>query len=118
MRRLPRSISFLLALLCTAAFAPAANAALYGAESTSDFINSNATPAVQAKALDKLKAQGGNVLRVNIGWNEIAIGFAVSFVVALVVIRAFVAFVSRSGFAPFAWYRIAAGALAIFLLSR
>lgn len=53
-----------------------------------------------------------------VGWTEIAIGFAVSFVVALVVIRAFVAFVSRSGFAPFAWYRIAAGILALVLLSR
>ncbi|MCB2073019.1 MAG: undecaprenyl-diphosphate phosphatase [Novosphingobium sp.] len=53
-----------------------------------------------------------------VGWNEIAIGFGVSFIVALVVIRAFVAFVSRSGFAPFAWYRIAAGALAVLLLSR
>jgi undecaprenyl-diphosphatase len=52
-----------------------------------------------------------------VGWNEIAIGFAVSFVVALVVIRAFVAFVSRSGFGPFAWYRIVAGILAIALLS-
>lgn len=52
-----------------------------------------------------------------VGWDEIAIGFAVSFVVALVVIRAFVAFVSRSGFGPFAWYRIAAGALAIVLLT-
>ncbi|PEQ14534.1 undecaprenyl-diphosphatase [Novosphingobium sp. PC22D] len=53
-----------------------------------------------------------------VGWGEIAIGFLVSFVVAIVVIRAFVAFVSRSGFAPFAWYRIVAGVLAIFLLSR
>ncbi|MFM5949193.1 MAG: undecaprenyl-diphosphate phosphatase, partial [Novosphingobium sp.] len=53
-----------------------------------------------------------------VGWTEIAVGFAVSFVVALAVIKAFVAFVSRSGFAPFAWYRIVAGALAIFLLSR
>ncbi len=52
-----------------------------------------------------------------VGWNEIAIGFVVSFVVALVVIKAFMAFVSRSGFAPFAWYRIAAGLLALYLLS-
>ena len=52
-----------------------------------------------------------------VGWDEIAIGFLVSFVVALVVIRAFVAYVSRAGFAPFAWYRIAAGGLAIVLLS-
>jgi undecaprenyl-diphosphatase len=53
-----------------------------------------------------------------VGWSEIAIGFVVSFIVALVVIRGFVAFVSRSGFAPFAWYRIVAGTVAIVLLSR
>lgn len=53
-----------------------------------------------------------------VGWDEIAIGFGVSFVVALVVIRAFMAFVTRSGFSPFAWYRIAAGILAVWLLSR
>lgn len=53
-----------------------------------------------------------------VGWSEIAVGFAVSFVVALAVIKLFVAYVSRSGFAPFAWYRIVAGALAVFLLSR
>ncbi|WP_156842328.1 undecaprenyl-diphosphate phosphatase [Novosphingobium aquimarinum] len=52
-----------------------------------------------------------------VGWGEIAIGFAVSFVVAIVVIKAFVAFVSKSGFGPFAWYRIIAGGLAIVLLS-
>lgn len=44
-----------------------------------------------------------------VGLDDIALGFVVSFVVALVVIRAFVAFVGRSGFAPFAWYRILAG---------
>ena len=52
-----------------------------------------------------------------VGWGEIAIGFAVSFVVALAVIKAFVAYVSRSGFAPFAWYRIIAGIAAIVLLN-
>ncbi|MFC6620958.1 undecaprenyl-diphosphate phosphatase [Novosphingobium panipatense] len=53
-----------------------------------------------------------------VGWTEIAIGFVVSFIVALVVIKAFMAFVSRSGFAPFAWYRIVAGAVALILLGR
>ncbi|KTR83344.1 UDP-diphosphatase [Novosphingobium barchaimii] len=53
-----------------------------------------------------------------VGWSEIAIGFVVSFIVALVVIKAFMAFVSKSGFSPFAWYRIVAGVAAIFLLSR
>lgn len=47
----------------------------------------------------------------------IAIGFVVSFLVALVVVKAFVTVVSRIGFAPFAWYRIAAGLAAIAWLS-
>lgn len=56
---------------------------------------------------------------MGVGWTEIAIGFVVSFVVAIAVIKAFVAFVSKSGFAPFAWYRIVAGSAAlIWLLSR
>jgi len=51
--------------------------------------------------------------------SDIAIGFVVSFVVALFVIRWFIGIVSRRGFAPFGWYRIAAGSLAfIWLLMR
>jgi len=53
-----------------------------------------------------------------VGWSHIAVGFAVSFVVALAVIRLFVGYVSRAGFAPFAWYRIVAGALALVFLGR
>ena len=49
-------------------------------------------------------------------WLSIAIGFVVSFVVALVVIRWFVGIVSRHGFAPFAWYRIVVGAVALVAL--
>ena len=41
---------------------------------------------------------------------EIAIGFVMAFVASLLVVRPFLAFVRRSGFAPFAWYRIAARA--------
>jgi undecaprenyl-diphosphatase len=52
-----------------------------------------------------------------VGWTEIGIGFFVAFVVALVVIKGFVAFVSKTGFAPFAWYRIVAGVAAIGLLT-
>jgi len=40
---------------------------------------------------------------------EIAIGFVAAFISAAVVVRPFLAFVRRAGFAPFAWYRIAAG---------
>jgi undecaprenyl-diphosphatase len=42
---------------------------------------------------------------------EIAIGFVFAFLAALVVVRPFLRFVGRSGFGPFAWYRIAAGGL-------
>lgn len=49
--------------------------------------------------------------------SAIGIGFAVSFVVALVVVKGFVALVSRFGFAPFAWYRIAAGSAALLWLA-
>ena len=41
------------------------------------------------------------------------IGFVVSFVVAVVVIRWFIGIVSRHGFAPFAWYRIVVGGAAL-----
>jgi undecaprenyl-diphosphatase len=51
--------------------------------------------------------------------SAIAIGFAVSFVVALAVVKGFVAIVSRFGFAPFAWYRIIVGSVAmVWLLAR
>ena len=40
---------------------------------------------------------------------EIAIGFVAAFIASLVVVRPFLAFVRRAGFAPFAWYRIAVG---------
>jgi undecaprenyl-diphosphatase len=38
-----------------------------------------------------------------------ATGFVVSFISALVVVKAFLAYVSRHSFASFAWYRIAFG---------
>jgi undecaprenyl-diphosphatase len=47
----------------------------------------------------------------------IAIGFSVSFLVALFVIKWFIGIVSRRGFAPFGWYRIAAGAAALIWLA-
>lgn len=61
---------------------------------------------------EKLLTGGGLV-----GWDEIAIGFVAAFLVALAVIRAFVAYVSRYGFAPFAWYRIVVGIAAIVWLA-
>jgi len=48
---------------------------------------------------------------------NILIGAGVSFVVAIVVVKLFVAFVQRHGFTPFGWYRIIAGAAALVWLS-
>ena len=42
-------------------------------------------------------------------------GLMASFLTALVVVKMVVGFVSRHGFAPFAWYRIALGLLALFI---
>lgn len=46
----------------------------------------------------------------------IGIGFTMAFLVALVVVKAFVAIVGRYGFAPFAYYRIIAGTAALIWL--
>ena len=49
------------------------------------------------------------------GW--ILLGSLVSFIVAVIVVKAFVAIIQRYGFAPFAWYRIVAGAAALVWLA-
>ena len=46
----------------------------------------------------------------------IGIGSLVSFVVAVIIVKAFISIITRFGFAPFAWYRIAAGAAALIWL--
>ena len=50
-------------------------------------------------------------------WNVIAIGLAAAFVTALLVVRSVIGFIGRFGFAPFAWYRIAAGCLMLAVLT-
>jgi undecaprenyl-diphosphatase len=52
-------------------------------------------------------------VRDNIGATfaaEIVVGFVMAFIASVLVVRPFLAFVGRHGFAPFAWYRILAGA--------
>jgi undecaprenyl-diphosphatase len=46
----------------------------------------------------------------------IAVGFVTAFLTALFVVRFLLDFVSRHGFAPFAWWRIAVGSLGLVLL--
>jgi undecaprenyl-diphosphatase len=48
---------------------------------------------------------------------EIAIGFVAAFVASLVVVRPFLEFIRRAGFAPFAWYRIVLGAVVVAALA-
>lgn len=69
-----------------------------------------------ATTLELLK-KGDQVATAAVSWGDIALGFIVSFIVALLVIKWFVGIVSRHGFAPFAWYRIVAGAVALIWLS-
>lgn len=45
----------------------------------------------------------------------IAAGFAAAFISALLVVRLFMAFISRHGFAPFAYYRIALGLFMLYV---
>ena len=40
---------------------------------------------------------------------DIAVGFVVAFIVALFVVRTFIAFIGRYGLKPFGWYRVVAG---------
>lgn len=51
------------------------------------------------------------------GLSVIAVGFAVAFLVAAVVVRTMVGFITRYGFVPFAWYRIVIGIAMLVLLS-
>lgn len=66
-----------------------------------------------ATALELIKNRHELAAQGSAGGATIAIGFVVAFFVALAVIRAFVSIVGRHGFAPFAWYRIVAGAAAL-----
>ena len=67
-----------------------------------------ATTLEMARHHDTLIAGAGDV-----GLGTVAVGFVVSFIVAIVVVKAFVAYISRHGFAPFAWYRIVVGIAAL-----
>lgn len=89
-----------------------------GRKTAAEFSFFLAVPTMIGASTLELATKGDQLMAgaTSVGWSEIAIGFVVSFVVALGVIRAFVAYVSRHGFAPFAWYRIVIGIAAIYWL--
>jgi undecaprenyl-diphosphatase len=51
-------------------------------------------------------------------WGLIAVGFVVSFLVGLFVVKTFIGFIGRYGLMPFAWWRIAVGAAGLIALAR
>jgi undecaprenyl-diphosphatase len=70
-----------------------------------------------ASALEVLKTAHAPATSGGIGVGAILLGSVVAFVVALAVVRGFVAFVGRHGFSPFGWYRIVIGAAALVWLT-
>jgi undecaprenyl-diphosphatase len=47
----------------------------------------------------------------------IAIGFVVSFITAIIVVKTFLSYVTRHGFALFAWWRVIVGTLGLVALA-
>jgi len=74
-----------------------------------------AVPTLTGATALQLYKHGAAMEQGMAGW--ILLGSLVSFVVAVVVVKAFVSIIQRYGFAPFAWYRIAAGAVALVWLA-
>ncbi|WBO21580.1 undecaprenyl-diphosphate phosphatase [Sphingomonas abietis] len=71
---------------------------------------------IGATALELVKNRHTLATPGAVGVPEIAIGFIVSFLVAILVVKAFVGIVTKHGFGPFAWYRIIAGSAALIWL--
>ncbi|AEG49580.1 Undecaprenyl-diphosphatase [Sphingobium chlorophenolicum L-1] len=76
-----------------------------------------AIPTMLGATVLELLKNGDKLTSATVGWDSIALGFIVSFIVAVLVIKWFVGLVSRHGFTPFAWYRIVAGITALAWLS-
>lgn len=70
-----------------------------------------AVPTLAGATVYQLHKQAGSLTAHD--FTLIGIGSLVGFVVALVVVKAFVTIITRIGFAPFAWYRILAGLIGL-----
>lgn len=68
-----------------------------------------AMPTMMAAFIYDFMKLGGGIAPDRIA--EIAVGFVFAFISALIVVKPFLDYVTRVGFAPFAWYRIGLGAL-------
>jgi undecaprenyl-diphosphatase len=74
-----------------------------------------AVPTLSGATVYQLYKHGGGLTADDI--HLIGIGSVAGFVTALVVVKLFVAVITRVGFAPFAWYRIIAGVAALIWLA-
>ncbi|AUX24918.1 UDP pyrophosphate phosphatase [Sorangium cellulosum] len=74
-----------------------------------------AIPTLGAATVFDLAKNGSALLDAPGGPTALAVGLAVSFAVALLVIAVFLRYLKRYGLAPFGWYRIALGALVLWL---
>lgn len=74
-----------------------------------------AVPTLTGATVLQLAKHWDQIPTGQLGW--IGLGSLVSFVTAFVVVKGFLAIVTRYGFAPFGWYRIVAGAAALTWLS-
>ena len=74
-----------------------------------------AVPTLAGATLLELAKHGSEIQPGMTGY--ILIGAAVSFVVAIIVVKAFIAIIQKHGFTPFAWYRIVAGSAALIWLA-
>ena len=74
-----------------------------------------AVPTLTGATVFQLFRHWDSIPAGQLGW--IGLGSLISFVVAFVVIKAFLAIVTRYGFGPFAWYRIVVGSAALIWLS-
>ena len=74
-----------------------------------------AVPTLTGATVFQLFKHWDNIPTSELGW--IGLGSLVSFIVAFVVVKAFMAIVTRFGFGPFAWYRIVVGSAALVWLA-
>ena len=74
-----------------------------------------AMPTMFAATVYELAKSLGHLHSQDIGL--FAVGFVTAFVTALIVVRAFLAFITRHTFTVFAWYRIAFGAVVLWYFS-
>jgi len=71
---------------------------------------------VGAFTLDLIKSR--HEIAASHAWGLIAIGFVMSFVVGLIVVKGFIGFIGRYGLTPFVWWRVLVGVAGLIALAK